>query len=242
MRATRQSAMYLSLAAALAVMGASPLSAQRELFQWSGRVDQQVLLTMSGRKVTTSNIGPAEPGQLGMTLVSALPSRDGEVSVRMLQGRGTAEVIRQPSAENGYTAVIRIRDPRGGSGFYHIAADWEPMAAGEIAPPLLERPIPDYAQHVALRWSGNVDDDLVITLTPDQLSYHTRSGRDPSMVESTLNGVPEGTSGIWVTEREGRDPVVVIQQPSAENGYTARLRIHDVERGSSHYSFDVLWR
>lgn len=242
MRATKPSTIYLGLAAVLAVMSASPLSAQRELFQWSGRVDQQVLLTMSGRNVTTSNVGPSEPGQRGMTLVSSLPSREGEVSIRMLEGRGTADVIRQPSAENGFTTVIRIRDPKGGSGMYHIAVDWQPIAGGEIGPPLLERPKTDYSQHIALRWSGDVDDDLVITLSPDQLNYNTRSGRDPSMVESTLNGIPEGTSGIWVSEREGRDPVVVIQQPSADNGYTAKLRIHDVERGSGHYNFDVLWR
>lgn len=242
MRATKPLTMYLGLAAVLGVIGAAPLSAQRELFQWSGRVDQQVLLTMSGRKITTTNLGPSEPGQLGMAVISALPSRDGEVSVRMLEGRGTADVIRQPSAENGFTAVIRIRDPKGGSGLYRIEADWQPMAAGEIGPPLLERSMSDYDHHVALRWSGDVDDDLVITLGPNELNYHTRSGRDPTMVESTLNGIPEGTSGIWISEREGRDPVVVIQQPSADNGYTAKLRIHDVERGSSHYSFDVLWR
>jgi hypothetical protein len=160
----------------------------------------------------------------------------------MLEERGSADVIRQPSAANGYSTVIRIRDPKGGSGMYHIEADWQPMAAGEIGPPLLERPTTDYDQHVALRWSGDVDDDLVITLGPSQLSYDKRSGRDPSMIESTLNGIPEGTTAIWVSEREGRDPVVVIQQPSADNGYTAKLRIHDVERGSGHYSFDVLWR
>jgi hypothetical protein len=242
MRATKRFTNYVSLAAVLGVLSASPMSAQRELFQWSGRVDQQVLLTMSGRKVTTSNVGPSEPGQLGMTVISSLPSREGEVSVRMLEGRGTVDVIRQPSAENGYTAVIRIRDPQGGSGMYHIEADWQPMAAGEIGPPLIERPMNDLERHVALRWSGDVDNDLIITLGPSQLSYYTRSGRDPSMIESTLNGIPEGTTGIWVSEREGRDPVVVIQQPSEENGYTAKLRIHDVERGSDHYSFDVLWR
>ncbi len=242
MRATKPSTMYLGLAAALAVMSASPLSAQRELFQWSGRVDQQVLLTMSGRKVTTSNVGPAEPGQLGMTVMASLPERDGQVSVQMLKGRGTADVIRQPSAENGYTAVIRVRDPKGGSGMYQIEADWQPMAAGEIGPPLLERPMSNYEKHIALRWSGDVDDDLQITLGPNELSYRTFGGRDPSMVESTLNGIPESTTGIWIVEREGRDAVIVTQQPSAENGYTAKLRIHDVERGVGHYSFDVLWR
>jgi len=242
MRATTHFTSYLGLAAVLGLFGTSPLSAQRELFNWSGRVDQQVLLTMTGREVTATNVGPSEPGQLGVTVMSRLPDRDGLVTVRMLEGRGTADVIRQPTAENGYTTAIRIRDPRGGSGFYRIAADWQPSEAGEVGPPL-ERPmISDYDRHIALRWSGDVDDDLEITLGPNAISYNTLQGRDPRLVESTLSGVPAGSLGISVTEREGRDPVIVTQQPSPDNGYTAKLRIHDLEPGYGHYSFDIIWR
>lgn len=233
---------YSGFAAVLGLVGASPLSAQRELFQWTGRVDQQILLTMNGRNVTTTNVGRTEPGQRGVTLMSAMPRRDGQVSVQLLHGRGTADVVRQPSAQNGYSAVIRIRDPRGGSGFYHIEADWQAIAAGEVGPPLLERPMSDYNRHIALRWSGDVDKDLEITIGPRRINYWTFGGRDPSMVESMLKGIPQGTMGIWISEREGRDPVVVTQQPSADNGYTAKVRIHDSERGPGHYSFDVLWR
>jgi len=35
-------------------------------------------------------------------------------------------VIAQPSARNGYTATLRIRDPRGGASRYRIVAYWEP--------------------------------------------------------------------------------------------------------------------
>ena len=234
---------YLSALTVLGLVGAgaSPLRAQRELFSWTGRVDQQILLTMSGGQVSTTNIGPAEPGQLGVNVVSPMPHRDGDVTVQVLEGRGSAEVIRQPTAENGYTTVIRIRDPQSGSGFYRFEADWQPAAAGELGPPLDHESMSD-ARHVALRWSGDVDDDLEIVLSPNRVSYHTLSGHDPQLIESTLNGIPDGAMSVRVSEREGRGRVVVTQQPSPDNGYTAIVRIQDVEPGYGHYSFDVLWQ
>ncbi len=234
MRATHLKA-YSSLAAVLAFMGAAPLHAQRELFQWSGRVDQEILLTMRGRQVTTSNVGP--PGQLGVNVMAGIPQRDGDVTVQLLDGRGSAEVVRQPSEANGFTTVIRIRDPQGGSGFYRLEADWQPVEAGEVA----SVGATIYAQHVALRWSGDVDDDLEIKLSPNHVSYQTLKGRDPRQIESSLNGIPDGAIGVHVAQHEGRDAVVVTQQPSPDNGYTAVLRIHNHTSGFNHYSFDVIW-
>src|SRR5581483_7880842 len=92
----------LAWGAALSAAVAGAASAQqRQLFSWNGRVDQEVQLTITGRSVTTANIGPSEPGSRGARLVSALPRTDGLVSVSLLDGRGTADVIQQPSAQNG---------------------------------------------------------------------------------------------------------------------------------------------
>lgn len=234
--------LYSGVIAVLGFTAAAPLSAQRELFSWTGRVDQQILLTMSGREVTATNIGPSEPGQLGVNVLSPIPHRDGDVTVTMLEGRGDVEVLRQPSAENGYTTVIRIRDPQGGAGFYRLEADWEPAAAGEIGPPLDRESMGDYDRHVALRWSGDVDGDLEIVLSPNRVSYHAMNGLEPQIKESTLKGIPDGATGVRVMQRDGRDRVVVTQQPSPENGNTAILRIHDYQAGYNHYSFDVLWQ
>ena len=38
------------------------------------------------------------------------------------------------------------------------------------------------------------------------------------------------------------ETLVVIQQPTAENGYTAVLRVRDPKPGYGHYTFDVNWR
>ena len=55
---------------------------------------------------------------------NGLPERDVSVTIRNSQGRGKIWVAQQPSARNGYTAVIRIQDPQGGFGYYDFQAAW----------------------------------------------------------------------------------------------------------------------
>ena len=239
-----------SLGVAALIVTAMPLQAQRQLFTWSGHVDQEVQLTMTGSTVTPSRLGPHESGSRRVNVVSALPRRDGQVTVRILDGRGAADVLRQPTAENGYTTVIRITDPKGGSGMYRIEADWQPVAAGELGPPFnrdrdrdrdRDR-INDNEGRLALVWSADVDNDVEITLSPSGVSYQTMRGRDPQDVESSFKGLPSDATRIRVIQQSGRNPIVVTQQPSSDNGYTAIVRIHDPEPGFEHYSFDVMWR
>jgi hypothetical protein len=47
---------------------------------------------------------------------------------------------------------------------------------------------------------------------------------------------------VQVTPREGRGQVEVVQQPTAANRYTTRIRITDPVAGYGHYVFDALWR
>lgn len=48
----------------------------------------------------------------------------GALEVRQAQGRGRVTVIQQPTARNGNTAVIEIRDPRSGYGYYDFDVVW----------------------------------------------------------------------------------------------------------------------
>ena len=100
---------------------------QRELFEWRGNVDQEVRVQMRGGRTSVMGMGPHEMTAYDqMRAVSAVPAADGYVSVQMLQGRGRADVVQQPSAQNGYTTVVRLRDTQGGAGSYDIAAYWQP--------------------------------------------------------------------------------------------------------------------
>jgi hypothetical protein len=218
---------------------------QRQLFQWSGRVDQEVQLTISGRTLTTNNIGPSEPGSRGANLLSPLPRTDGEISVSVLNGRGQVDVLQQPTARNGYTAIIRVRDPQGGVGGYRLSAYWQPVSAGEVGPPYGRGRgygRGGYGNRVALMWSGEVDDNLEILLQPGGISYNTIRGAPPRRVQSAVTRIPQGAAELNIDQTEGRGQVFIVQQPTAQNGYTARIRVRDPQPGYGHYAFTVTWR
>ncbi|MCW5981813.1 MAG: hypothetical protein KIT09_27255 [Bryobacteraceae bacterium] len=41
------------------------------------------------------------------------------------EGRGRVQLVEQPSAQNGFSARVRIDDPQDGGAVYHIALEWE---------------------------------------------------------------------------------------------------------------------
>ena len=127
MRLERWVARSIPLAAAVLTAGASMALAQwgqgqrqrqgqedgQELFRWNGRVDREVQIVMRGGNVWTNDIGRTEPGRARSRAVSVLPRQQGEVAVQVLDGRGDVDVIQQPTSRNGFTTIVRVRDPRG---------------------------------------------------------------------------------------------------------------------------------
>jgi hypothetical protein len=103
-----------------------------ELFEWAGRVDREVQVVMRGGRVWTNDIGRTEPGRERSRVMDDLPRRDGQVSIQVLNGRGEVDVIQQPSAQNNYTTIVRIQDPRSGSDTYRLAAYWQAYSNGDV--------------------------------------------------------------------------------------------------------------
>lgn len=248
----RLSTVICGAALLLGTAAATAHAQQRTLFQWAGRVDQEVQLTLNGRTLTTTNIGPSEPGSRGSNVLTTLPRTDGEVFVTTLDGRGQVDVIQQPTARNGFTAIVRVRDPQGGAGNYRLNAYWQPVSAGEVGPPFgrgrgygrdrdrdRDR---DYGSRTALMWSGDVDDNLEILVQPSGVSYRTLRGAPPRRVQSAFSRLPRGDIVLDASQTEGRGQVVVLQQPTSENGYTARIRVRDPQPGYGHYAFNLTWR
>ena len=129
--------------AAAALVGAAPMAfAQwgrvqsqqtqgQELFQWAGRVDREVQVVMRGSQLSTRNVGNAETGRARTRVMMQLPRQDGEVVAQVLNGRGDVDVVQQPNAQNGYTAVLRIVDGGAGSDNYRVVAYWQNYANGD---------------------------------------------------------------------------------------------------------------
>lgn len=93
--------------------------------RWSGRVDDVVELRISGRRVDAITRSGNRVDDVNSDIRgNGLPSRDVTVTVDKNTGRGSVQVVQQPVAWNGYTAVIRIHDPAGGARFYDLSAFW----------------------------------------------------------------------------------------------------------------------
>lgn len=111
---------------AISVPASAQRTVQRQLFEWRGNVDQEIRVQMQGGRTAVMAMGPREMTRYNnVRALSALPSASGYVTVQMRRGRGRADVVEQPTARNGYTTVIRIRDTQGGAGAYDVAAFWQ---------------------------------------------------------------------------------------------------------------------
>jgi len=91
---------------------------------WRGRVDDDVRIRIRGGSAEVETIGgtPYYDGQPNFS--NSLPSR--RVTVRLTEKRGRGEILveQQPSRENDFTVVIRIKDPRGGASDYAFTLEW----------------------------------------------------------------------------------------------------------------------
>ncbi len=91
--------------------------------QWSGRVDDVAEITIQGRRVEYRTVRGASVSDVRQN-VSGGGLRDANVQITGGSGRGLVQVVQQPSADNNYTAVIRITDIRAGVGSYDFQARW----------------------------------------------------------------------------------------------------------------------
>ena len=282
-RWTKRSA---SLAAAVAVSAASIAAAQAplligqprvmsqqqqqqqpgsELFEWTGTVDREVQIVMRGNNVWTNNAGQNERTRAKTRSYSRLPNENGQVSVRMLNGRGQVDVIQQPSRQNDYTTIVRVRDDRGGSSNYRLAAYWQGYSNGDVYDNNRRgvygndrdngRDRDIYrgrgnngnnggyrgSNSEALHWSGNVDGDLEIRIQNGRVDYRNLSGSQPTNIRSNVgNTSARQTDNLRVLINQGRGDVTVTQQPQQWNGYTTIIRVRDPQGGYGYYDFSIV--
>jgi len=92
---------------------------------WTGRVDDEIYLEIRGRRVSERRISGQPTYNINYNFTSPLPRSQVNVEVRRLRGRGNVDVVEQPSQQNNFTAVIRIRDGSGGADNYEIEVRWD---------------------------------------------------------------------------------------------------------------------
>ncbi len=238
------------------------------LFSWSGTVDSDVFIVVRGRDVTTQGRDRDLPNRVRVN--SSMPRSYGVLVLDVNEGRGNIGVIEQPSPRNGYQAVIRIQDPRGGADRYQLTAYWQDedrrdddRRNGDWNRDRDDRNRNDRdrdgrndrggnggygggygnADRGALQWSGRVDAVAEIRIRGSRVDYITRSGARIEDVRSDLRGaaLPRRAVDVIIDRREGRGDIDVVQQPNARNDYTAVIRINDTRGGAGFYDFAARW-
>jgi hypothetical protein len=92
--------------------------------RWRGRVDDRVQIYLHGSDATSKLItGSTVPNGVS-NFTSPLPQRSVVLNLRKLKGRGSVEIIQQPSRNNDFTAVVEIYDSKGGSEDYEFEITW----------------------------------------------------------------------------------------------------------------------
>jgi len=91
---------------------------------WRGRVDDDVRIRIRGGSADVETIGGTAYNDGQPNFSNSLPNR--RVTVRLTQKRGRGEVFieQQPSRENDFTAIVRIKDTRGGASDYEFELQW----------------------------------------------------------------------------------------------------------------------
>lgn len=110
---------------ALALAAPAAQADDRTLFVWSGTVDREAIIVMRGAYLDTRGDGFESSREARVRIADALPRTNGIVRVQRADGRGEVDVIEQPTAFNGYTARVRIRDRQSGSDRYRLIATWD---------------------------------------------------------------------------------------------------------------------
>ena len=245
---------WRSVVSAALIVAALPLTVhaqERALGTFRGRVDKEVRITMRGTDVSSTTLSGSDL-RSRYRMTTAVPQQEGTIRVALENGRGDVSVIQQPSAANGYTAIIRIFDRSSGADVYRFTTYWAPsLATGTLRPGgVLGRARGRMNNMPALHWSGDVDGTVELRWRQGNVNQRILSGAALRRVNSTVTGdVEPGQQGrqnqpdqVNVAVREGRGQVEVVQQPSAQNRYTTVVRITDTARGYGHYDFDLTWR
>jgi hypothetical protein len=93
-----------------------------------------------------------------------------------------------------------------------------------------------------LRWRGDVDDTTIVYIHGQDVSSDTINGKQACNIRTHLDGwLPVARRSFVTVQYEGRGSVQVVQQPRADNNFTAAVRIYDPQSGASRYNLLVNW-
>jgi hypothetical protein len=104
--------------------GQGPDNGRGGRMTWKGRVDDDVKIVIRGGRADVETIGGTAYSDAQPNFEGSLPFRRVTVRLNVRRARGQVYIEEQPTRENNFTAVIRIKDPRGGASEYEFELSW----------------------------------------------------------------------------------------------------------------------
>src|SRR5437867_5782645 len=95
------------------------------------QIDGEAEVSVSGDRVLIRTISGRDGRDDGSECNEPFPNRDlRNFNYEVRDSRGEIVLLDQPSGRNGYRAVVRIRDSKGGEGRYHFRLTWDMTGGG----------------------------------------------------------------------------------------------------------------
>ena len=93
-------------------------------------------------------------------------------------------------------------------------------------------------------WRGSVDNKIHLTIKGDTLEQKTIEGSEKPLGSFSFTApLPDEAVTVQVLRKEGRSKKVkVIQQPTADNDFTAIVEIYDNGGGARDYVLEIFWQ
>ncbi|MGD9629933.1 MAG: hypothetical protein AB7V18_11870 [Pyrinomonadaceae bacterium] len=93
-------------------------------------------------------------------------------------------------------------------------------------------------------WRGSVDNKVHLIIRGNTLEQRTVEGQDTGPgTFSFTSSLPEQAVTVGVIRKEGKSKkIAVVQQPTAENLFTAIVEVHDDGGGAREYILEIFWR
>ena len=91
---------------------------------WKGRVDDNVRIVFRENTADLETVGGNPYNDAQANFINSLPNRRVNVTLTVKRGRGQVYIEEQPSRENNYACIIRLRDTKGGADNYEFELTW----------------------------------------------------------------------------------------------------------------------
>ncbi len=207
-------------------------------FRWEGTVDGTIVIRLRRRQIDVETLSGLPVQQQRYDFTSPLPSASTDLKLTIIEGRGRVRLIEQPRTSNDYVAVVRIEDEKPGRSYYAFELHWESRTWFDDE----DRPRSRPRETEWFEWRGQVDDVSIIRIQGEEVRVEDLSGRGVWDERYRFSSpLPAQPLQVSLVETEGRGEIVLIEQPSRANNYSAAVRITDRQGGASRYSFTLSW-